>query len=63
MLVPLVMSMRVPFGIFPMYIEQSLSAGVLKIPVHAVYHQAYYTRVIRDEKPMLLLNGNDMELV
>ena len=22
-----------------------------KIPVHAIYHQAYYTRVIRDEKP------------
>ena len=28
------------FWDFSLYIKQSLSAGVLKIPVHAVYHQA-----------------------
>ena len=42
-LVPLVMGMRVPTGIS--CVKQSLpvvSAGVLKIPAHAVYYQAHY---------------------
>ena len=46
--------------------EQSLpvmSVGFLKILAHAVYYQAYYARVIRDEKPMLLLNSNNMVIV
>ena len=37
-----------------------MSAGIVKIPTRAVYYRAYYTRVIRDEKSMLLLNGNNM---
>ena len=65
LLVPLIMSMQVPLGDFSC-VEQSLpvtSVGVLKIPTHVVYYRAYYTWVNRDEKPMLLLNGNSMGLV
>ena len=56
------MGMQVPVGIFSCA-KQSLrvmSVGFLKIPAHALYYQAYYAWVIRDEKPMLLLNVNNM---
>ena len=38
-----------------------MSTGILKIPAHAVYYQACYAWVVIDKKPMLLLNGNNVD--